>query len=64
MAGERLMKDRRLEEKPACAVKAAPHPLELTCPHCLLEIEIWSDETEIECSLCGALVQKNTEITH
>lgn len=38
--------------------------MEIKCPHCKVEIEIWSDETEIECRLCGVLVQKQDGTIH
>ena len=58
------MKDRRLEEKPACAVKNAPVPSEVLCPHCGIDIEIWSDETDISCKMCGSLVHEQEDIIH
>jgi ribosomal protein S27E len=58
------MKENKSHEKPACAVKAAPVPMEIKCPHCRVEIEIWSDETEIKCQLCGVLVQKQDGVIH
>ena len=58
------MKDRRLEEKPACSIKAAPMPEEFKCPHCGIEIEIWSDETDINCKLCGKLVHHQNNMSH
>lgn len=53
------MKDRHLEEKPACSVKAAPFPEEVTCSQCGKEIEMWSDETEVTCGRCGCLIHNN-----
>jgi len=50
------MKDNNRHEKPACAVKSAPVPMEIQCPQCGVEIEMWSDETEIKCRLCGIVV--------
>lgn len=50
------MKDRRLEEKPACSVVSAPVPSEIICPRCKAEIEVWSDETEATCTSCGVPV--------
>lgn len=59
------MKNRRLEDKPACSIKTLPVPGEVTCPHCGMEIEVWSDETDIDCRLCGKLVQNNqTNLSH
>jgi hypothetical protein len=58
------MKENRLEKKPACSVTTAPVPGEVTCPHCGLEIEIWSDETEASCKLCGFLVSNITRFNH
>ena len=58
------MKDRRLEEKPACSIKSAPMPAEVKCPHCGIEIEIWSDEADISCKLCGNLVHHDNNLSH
>lgn len=52
------MKDRHLEEKPACSVKSAPFPSEVSCPACGMELELWSDETDMECTRCGGIVQR------
>jgi DNA-directed RNA polymerase subunit RPC12/RpoP len=51
------MKENNRHEKPACAVKSAAVPMEIQCHHCKVDIEIWSDDTEIKCQLCGVLVQ-------
>ena len=53
------MNSRRLEEKPACSIKSAPVPDEVQCSQCGNDIEIWSDETDINCNLCGKRVQHN-----
>ena len=58
------MNDKRLEEKPACSIKSAPMPEEVMCPHCGIEIEIWSDETDISCKLCGKLVHFDNNLSH
>lgn len=58
------MNDRKLEEKPACSIKSAPMPAEVACPHCGIEIEIWSDETDISCKLCGKLVGHDNYMSH
>jgi len=52
------MTDRKLEEKPACSVKSAPIPLEVTCPQCKAEVELWSDETDTVCGKCGNVVKQ------
>ena len=52
------MKDRKLEDKPACSVKSAPVPLEVICPQCKAEVEMWSDEPEKVCDKCGIIVIK------
>jgi len=53
------MTARKFEEKPACSVKSAPAPVEVPCPDCGTENEIWSDETGTTCSQCGSLVHKS-----
>lgn len=52
------MKDRHLEERPACSVKSTPVPVEITCNICGTEAEIWSDETDIVCNSCGCMIKK------
>jgi len=56
MDGGRPVKDKRLEEKPACSIKAAPCPAELDCSACGELIEVWSDEPEGKCGKCGLAV--------
>jgi Zn finger protein HypA/HybF involved in hydrogenase expression len=51
------MKDRHLEEKPACSISAAPTPGEATCSQCGHAEEIWSDEKETKCSKCGSMIR-------
>jgi ribosomal protein S27E len=58
------MKEKRLQDKPACVVKSAPVPMEVKCPHCGMEIEIWSDETELKCAMCGFIVYNHEGMTH
>jgi len=53
------MKDRHLEERPACSVKSSPVPLEVTCRGCGTDLEMWSDETDITCKSCGYIVQND-----
>ena len=58
------MNDKRLEEKPACSIQSAPIPEEVICPQCGIDIEIWSDETDISCKLCGKLVHFDNNLSH
>ncbi len=53
--------DKHIEDKPACSVNKALVPVELSCPQCGVEIEIWSDETEVKCNGCGVTV--NNEVS-
>ena len=50
------MKEREFRDKPACSTQNAPFPLDITCPYCGADIEIWSDENETACRLCGYCV--------
>lgn len=56
------MKDRPLEEKPACSVTSVPFPTDVTCSQCGKEIEIWSDETESTCGECGCIICNSNTI--
>ena len=53
------MKDRPLEDRPACSVKSAPFPAEVQCTLCGKDIEMWSDEPETTCESCGSSVQNH-----
>lgn len=53
------MREKRFNNKPACSVKSSPFPMEVTCPHCGNESELWSDEKETSCKLCGYSVLAN-----
>ncbi len=37
----------------ACTIKWDAFPTDVTCPRCEAEVEIWSDEDETACRLCG-----------
>jgi ribosomal protein S27E len=58
------MRENSRHEKPACAVKSAPVPIEIQCPQCKVEIELWSDDTEIKCGMCGVLVRNQDGASH
>jgi ribosomal protein S27E len=32
-----------------------PNPEDIRCRHCMKDIEIWSDETEVKCKYCGKI---------
>lgn len=38
-----------------------PKPEFITCSTCKKEVEIWTDETEAECSNCGAKVSRDMQ---
>lgn len=44
---------------PGVAKLLRPAPEYLKCPNCGAEVEIWSDESEIVCDNCGALVTRD-----
>ena len=58
------MREKEFPEKPACAMKNVPFPTEVTCPQCGAEIEIWSDENETACKLCGFVVFNHEKFTN
>jgi hypothetical protein len=45
-------------EKPACAERYAAMPECVVCAQCGQDIEIWSDEEETVCSLCGKTIER------
>ncbi|UCG79385.1 MAG: hypothetical protein JSV21_06065 [Nitrospirota bacterium] len=53
------MKEKRSQERPACSIKSEPFPTEVTCPECGVGVEIWSDENETSCALCGYSVYRH-----
>ena len=55
------MTDKISENKPACSVKSSPFPAEVICPNCKTTVEMWSDETETTCKVCGSLVNNCNE---
>ena len=55
------MMDNLSEIKPACSVKSSPFPVEVECPNCKATAEMWSDEAETTCKVCGSLVNKSNE---
>lgn len=60
------MKDERTgyREKPACAELNAPFPEFVTCPKCGEDVEIWTDEEETHCLLCGYHIFRKESIVH
>lgn len=36
-----------------CSSKDAAFPDEVQCPHCNAYVEMWSDDTEVQCASCG-----------
>jgi DNA-directed RNA polymerase subunit RPC12/RpoP len=62
--GGRQMENKRFEQRPACAEIQMSFPMELTCPRCGGEIELWSDEGETICGLCGYLVFDHERFTN
>jgi uncharacterized paraquat-inducible protein A len=52
------MKRPEYKEKPACTDKSAPFPEDIKCPHCGAVVEMWNDENEAACPLCGKTVYK------
>ncbi len=45
-----------------CLELAEVFPLELTCPRCGSEIDLWNDEGETMCRLCGFLVFEHERV--
>lgn len=45
-------------EKPACAEKNVPVPECVVCSQCGQDIEIWSDEEQTPCPVCGRAVSR------
>lgn len=52
------MTDSKNDIRSGCSVTSAPVPGEATCKKCGAAVEMWSDETEVKCETCGALVSQ------
>ena len=35
-----------------------PYPEKIPCPSCGQAVEIWSDEAEVRCAVCGGIVSR------
>ncbi len=50
------------KECPGSRIIKDPTPEEIVCPFCLTVVEIWSDESEVDCINCGqALIKEITQ---
>lgn len=58
------MKERQMREKAICSIEYESFPTSVTCPYCSSQIEIWSDEDETSCKLCGFIVFQHENIVH
>jgi DNA-directed RNA polymerase subunit RPC12/RpoP len=47
-----------------CSVKNIFFPTEITCPICGYEVELWTDEDETRCHVCGYKIFRNEGIIH
>lgn len=51
-------------------VKAAFHsicesfPMQITCPFCAYEVELWTDEDETKCCMCGFKLFSKENLIH
>lgn len=52
------MTDNKKDIRSHCSVTSAPVPIETTCKECGADIEMWSDDTEVKCNKCGALIKR------
>jgi Zn finger protein HypA/HybF involved in hydrogenase expression len=50
------MTDNKKDIRSGCSVTSAPVPGETSCKQCGTAVEMWSDETEVKCENCSALV--------
>lgn len=51
------------ESCPGSTEIRSPHPEELACVFCGKVNEIWSDESETECKMCGKLIKRDMKET-
>lgn len=60
------MRDNNLKERPKspCSVKNTPVPELVICPECGCEMELWSDEEEALCTVCGHKVLNRVSAIH
>ncbi|MBF0327842.1 MAG: hypothetical protein HQL10_01640 [Nitrospirae bacterium] len=39
-------------------------PMQITCPFCAYEVELWTDEDETKCCICGFKLFSKENIIH
>lgn len=44
---------------PGTSLFRQPRPLDIACPHCKKEIEIWTDEFAVQCPFCKKQVVRD-----
>lgn len=52
------MTDKKTDIRAGCSIKSAPVPVETSCKKCGSVIEMWSDDEEVTCGNCGAVVKQ------
>ena len=52
------MQDNRLRERSACSIRNSPAPETIPCTNCGADVEMWTDEEEATCGVCGRLILK------
>lgn len=52
-----------IKNRSHCSVRSIPFPTEITCPICGYEVDLWTNEDETRCYICGyKLFQKEKTI--
>jgi len=52
------------KQKSHCSATVKPAPTYVTCLRCGYEVELWSDEEETVCPVCGRKVFKKEATVH
>jgi DNA-directed RNA polymerase subunit RPC12/RpoP len=47
-----------------CSVKSIPFPTEITCPIYGYDVELWTDEDETRCYICGYKIFQKEKTIH
>jgi DNA-directed RNA polymerase subunit RPC12/RpoP len=53
-----------IKDRSRCSIINITFPTEMTCPICGYEVEIWTDQDETGCYICGYRIFQKENIIH